>query len=161
VIRYAYLWHREAQTEQEEGIKDRPCAVVLTVQGEKGRTRVYALPITHSAPARPEDAVEIPTPVKARLGLDGERSWIVVSEANVFTWPGPDLHFLPGKGPETATFGFLPPGFFRVVRDRFLAADRAQKAAVVCADRIAPVIGRADGLRPTSNVFLDFVLISL
>jgi hypothetical protein len=69
--------------------------------------------------------------VKARLGLDGARSWVVVDEANLFNWPGPDLRFLPGKGPESAVYGFLPPSFFRVVRDRFLAADRAKKAALV------------------------------
>jgi hypothetical protein len=131
VIRYSYLWDCEAQSGQEEGVKDRPCAVVLTLQDDRGKTRVYALPITHSVPPRSEDAVEIPALVKARLGLDGERSWVAVNEANVFTWPGPDLRFLPGKGPESAAFGFLPPGFFRVVRDRFLAADRAQKTAVV------------------------------
>jgi hypothetical protein len=56
---------------------------------------------------------------------------VVVNEANLFHWPGPDLRLLPGKGPESAIYGFLPPGFFRVVRDRFLAADRAKKAAKV------------------------------
>lgn len=92
--------------------------------------RVYALPIAHS-PAAAATAVEIPAPVKARLGLDGEKSWVVVSEANVFAWPGPDLRLLPGKGPESSVYGFLPPAFFRVVRDRFLAADRARKAALI------------------------------
>ena len=43
----------------------------------------------------------------------------------------PDLRFLSGKGPASSVFGFLPPAFFRIVRDKFLAADRAQKAALV------------------------------
>ncbi|MFL5280061.1 MAG: hypothetical protein ACJ8AW_03455 [Rhodopila sp.] len=131
VIRYSYLWHREAVSGQEEGSKDRPCAVVLAIQDDENRTRVYALPVTHSPPAADADAVEIPAVVKARLGLDGERSWVVVDEANLFNWPGPDLRFLPGKGPESTAYGFLPPGFFRIVRDRFLAADRNRKSAVV------------------------------
>lgn len=131
VIRYSYLWHSEALTGQEEGVKDRPCAVVLAFQDQESRMRVYALPITHSAPAAGEEAVEIPAVVKARLGLDGERSWVVVSEANVFVWPGPDLRLLPGRGPESSVYGFLPPGFFRVVRDRFLAADRENKTMMV------------------------------
>jgi hypothetical protein len=105
--------------------------VVIAFQDEGSRTRVYALPITHSPPAASEEAIEIPTVVKARLGLDGDRSWVVVSEANVFAWPGPDLRFLPGRGPESWVYGFLPPGFFRVIRDRFLAADRNKKAALV------------------------------
>jgi hypothetical protein len=112
-------------------VKDRPCAVVLAVQDAANRTHVYALPITHSEPAAGEAAIEIPPAVKARLGLDGERSWVVMDEANVFAWPGPDLRLLPGKGPESSAYGFLPPGFFRVVRDRFLAADRSKKPVLV------------------------------
>lgn len=131
VIRYSYLWHREARAGREEGRKDRACAVVLALQDDDGRTRVYVLPITHTAPAAGENAIEIPPVVKARLGLDGARSWVVVDEANLFYWPGPDLRFLPGEGPESALYGFLPPGFFRIVRDRFLAADRTKKGALV------------------------------
>jgi hypothetical protein len=131
VIRYSYLWHREAMTGQEEGSKDRPCAVVVALLGEANRWRVYALPITHSQPAADERAIEIPASVKARLGLDGHRSWVVVSEVNSFFWPGPDLRFLPGKGPESSVYGFLPPGFFRAVREGFLAADRDKKLAAV------------------------------
>jgi hypothetical protein len=93
--------------------------------------RVHALPITHSSPAAEDLAIEIPASVKARLGLDGERSWVVVSDANVFAWPGPDIRFLPGKGAESSVYGFLPPAFFRAVRDRFLAVDRERKAAAV------------------------------
>lgn len=112
-------------------MKDRPCAVILASTDENGRTRVYAVPITHSPPADGDEAVEIPAPVKMRLGLDGERSWVVVSEANVFAWPGPDLRFVAGRGPDSAAYGFFPLGFFRVVRDRFLAADQKRKAALV------------------------------
>ena len=102
VIRYSYLWHREAQQGHEEGRKDRPCAVVVAMSNKDGSTRVYALPITHSAPTQGQQAIEIPPRVKNRLGLDGERSWIVFDEANVFAWPGPDLRFVPGKGAESA-----------------------------------------------------------
>jgi hypothetical protein len=131
VIRYSYLWDHEARAGREEGAKDRPCAVVLARKVEDGMTRVYVLPITHAMPTQPNDALEIPALVKNRLGLDGERSWVVISEANLFIWPGPDLRFLPGKGPESTAYGFLPPRFFRVVRDRFLAANRARRASTV------------------------------
>jgi hypothetical protein len=102
VIRYAYLWRREAIAGQEEGAKDRPCAVVLARKDEEGEMRVYVLPVTRSPPDEDTEAVAIPAAVKQRLGLGEERSWIVVSEANVFTWPGPDLRFVRGKGPESA-----------------------------------------------------------
>jgi hypothetical protein len=36
--------------------------------------------VTHSPPADPSAAVELPQETKRRLGLDAERSWIVVSE---------------------------------------------------------------------------------
>lgn len=138
-IRYSYLWHREALAGQEEGTKDRPCAIVLAVREQEGRMRVYALPITHVAPGVDDEAIEIPATVKARLGRDSERSWIVVNEANVFSWPGPDLRFLPGKGPESAAHGVLPPGLFRDVPKDWVATAEAvmpiPKRLLVAADR--------------------------
>jgi len=131
VIRYSYLWRREALAGQEEGVKDRPRAVILAIHDEEGGARVYAVPIIHSLSAHHEIAIEIPPLVKLRLGLGGERSWVVVSEANVFVWPGPDLRPVPGKEAPGAAYGFLPPGFFRVVRNRFIEVSRRQKAAIV------------------------------
>jgi hypothetical protein len=132
VIRYAYLWRREQEAGREEGVKDRPCAIVLALAGkEDDRPRVVVLPVTHTPPQSPTEGVELPTAAKRRLGLDEERSWVVTSEANVFLWPGPDLRFLPGQGPESAAYGVLPPDVFRVVRDRFLAGLQARRAATV------------------------------
>jgi hypothetical protein len=37
---------------------------------------VTVLPITHSPPADPASAIEMPAPVKRHLGLDDDRSWI-------------------------------------------------------------------------------------
>jgi hypothetical protein len=130
VIRYAYLWEREAREGRDEGSKDRPCAIVLVTADAAGRRRVQVLPVTHSPPRTPADAVEIPAQTKARLGLDGERSRVVVTEVNEFTWPGPDLRTL-GSDAATVAFGFLPPGFFRVVRDRYLALQRRHRVSRV------------------------------
>lgn len=132
VIRYAYLWRREQEAGREEGAKDRPCAIVLALAGqEEGRPRVVVLAVTHTPPQPPTEGIELPAPVKRRLGLDGERSWVIVSEANVFLWPGPDLRFLTGGGPDSAAYGVLPPDVFRAVRDRFLARLRDRQAAAV------------------------------
>ena len=87
------------------------------------------VPITHSAPA--SDAAEIPLTVKRRLGLDEARSWTVVSEVNRFVWPGPDLRPVTRRDPERFDYGFLPPSFFRQIRDRFMAAAAAQRMKVV------------------------------
>ncbi len=131
VIRYAYLWQREADVGRDEGSKDRPCAIIVALRSEAGKTSVYALPITHSPPADPQDAIELPAATKARLGLDGDRSWIVTTEVNIFSWPGPDLRRIPGQGPETIAYGMLPPALLNLVRDRFLARTRARRAGAV------------------------------
>ena len=128
VIRYSYLWKREFDAGREEGTKDRPCAIVMTVVDEEGDKEVLVLPVTHSPPTDPADAIEIPPATKSRLGLDGERSWIVVTEANEFVWPGPDLRTVPGRDESTIAYGPLPPRFFAYVRDKFLERDRHEKS---------------------------------
>ena len=107
---------------QEEGVKDRPCAVVLTTIGEAGDQVVTVLPISHTPPSDPLLAVEIPAAVKRRLNLDDERSWVVLTEANRFTWPGPDLRPLRPGDAQSAAYGSLPYGLFEQVRLRFIAA---------------------------------------
>jgi hypothetical protein len=131
VIRYSYLWKREREEGREEGMKDRPCAVVLVVTDEDGEQEVLVLPITHTPPADPDDAVEIPPATKKRLGLDADRSWIVITEANEFVWPGPDLRPIPGRDASTIAYGPLPPRLFAHVRDKFLERDRREKSAHV------------------------------
>jgi len=131
VIRYSYLWRAEYLAGREEGVKDRPCAIVLTTQSVSGSDDVTVLPITHSQPNHPALALEIPAVIKRRLGLDGERSWVVFSEANRFIWPGPDLRPLPGSDLSTVSYGMLPPNFLNVLRDRHLSAIRALQTATV------------------------------
>jgi hypothetical protein len=91
VLRYSYLWSREADAGEESGRKDRPSAVLMALQLESGELIAYVAPITHSAPATPFDGVTIPPAVKRRLGLDGVPSWVVTTEYNAFRWPGPDI----------------------------------------------------------------------
>ena len=106
VVSYAYLWRHEAAQGLQEGRKDRPCVIVAAVeQNTDGTQRVTVLPITHQDPGRRRQA-------KA-LGLDLERSWVMVDEANLFTWPGYDLRKVPGSG--DFHYGFLPPNFFNKV----------------------------------------------
>lgn len=131
VIRYSYLWSRHANAGAEEGDKDRPCAVLLTTQSRSGRDIVTVLPVTHSPPEDDDLAVEIPLATKQRLGLDGERSWVILSEANRFTWPGPDLRRVPGDPDGRVDYGFLPAKLYEIIRDKWLAAfDRNQVSDV-------------------------------
>ena len=131
VIRYSYLWQREHIAGREEGVKDRPCAIVVAIDGDDGDKTVYVLPITHARPSDPVDAVELPQTTKVRLGLDSERSWVVVSEGNSFIWPGPDLRLRPGQGPESAAYGMLAPAIFNLVKQRFFTRVQARRAGVV------------------------------
>jgi len=55
VISYAYLWHHEHSRGREEGLKHRPCVVVLSVRRDPvGPPRVLVAPITHVQPTCPE-----------------------------------------------------------------------------------------------------------
>lgn len=111
---YAYLWAREAAQGQEEGLKDRPVVVVLAATDTGSGIRLTVAPITHSAPDGAGDAVEVPLAVKRDLGLDRERSWIVVSEVNSFLWPGPDVRPLADGGP---FYGAIPDWLFVRMRE--------------------------------------------
>ncbi|MFZ5690634.1 MAG: hypothetical protein ACOY5F_05205 [Pseudomonadota bacterium] len=130
VIRYSYLWESEARQGREEGVKDRPCAIVLVILREGEHPIVRVLPVTHSPPSDPTDALEIPQPTKRRLGLDSDRSWVMLSEANDFIWPGPDLRPAVNGDPASVVYGMLPPGFMKVLRERLLQRWREKRAAV-------------------------------
>jgi len=121
VVRYSYLWLDEYRQGQEEGTKDRP----------EGERVVTVLPVTHTPPLDRNLGVELPPATKHRLGLDEARSWTVLSEANRFIWPGPDLR--PARPGDAATiaFGMLPYRLFETIRQRFLAAIRARHLGIV------------------------------
>ncbi len=127
VISYSYLWAREHNRGAEEGRKDRPSAIVAARQVIEGHEVVTVVPVTHTPPTDPADAIEIPPALKAHLGLDDARSWIIVTETNDFLWPGPDLRPIPGSQPSRFSYGMLPPRFFAHVRDRILQAHLQRK----------------------------------
>jgi hypothetical protein len=131
VVRYSYLWANEHDQGREEGRKDRPCAIVLAVLSLDNATSVVVLPVTHSPPAPTDLAVEIPYATKQRFGLDDERSWIVISEANEFIWPGPDLRPAVGGTIASVAYGELPADLFRKVRDAFVLAYQQRRARLV------------------------------
>lgn len=131
VVCYSYLWRADFEQGQEEGVKDRPCAIVLSVLDDAGDTVVTVVPITHSPPARPDEAVELPLATKHRLGLDAERSWVVVSEINRFVWPGPDLRPVSRSEPDRFDYGFLPPSLFQQIRNKLGAVAKAKRLKAV------------------------------
>ena len=131
VVRYSFLWREQAARGRDEGEKDRPCAVVVTTSNDQGDTVVIVLPITHAPPRDPSLAVEIPAATKTRLGLDDDRSWIVVTDANRFIWPGPDLRPRTPGDMSSVAYGLLPAKLFNEVRDKLAAAVAARLAGAV------------------------------
>jgi hypothetical protein len=123
VLSYSYLWHREQTKGETEGRKDRPSAVVLVLNRTGFGDVVYVLPTTTSEPKADDPwTLEIPRSIKYRLKLDESRSWINVTELNVFAWTG--YHLRPTKTPhgkskpaqETCLYGYLPNAFLNKVK---------------------------------------------
>lgn len=123
VISYSYLWRHESEAGQEEGVKNRPCAILLVVNRQDETKRVTVVPITHTLPHDPTVAIEIPPKVKQHLGMDSERSWIILDDFNEFTWPGFDLYPIAEK-PGRYDYGFLPPNFLKKIIGRALELKR-------------------------------------
>lgn len=115
VVSYAYLWRHEHNAGLDEGRKNRPCVIVLSLVQQESGTQVTVAPITHSKPSGDTIGLEIPPRVKQHLGLDHETSWVILSEVNQFIWPGYDLRPVPGKKGEYA-YGFLPPRLFETIK---------------------------------------------
>lgn len=126
VIRYDYLWTREAETGRKTG-EERPACLVAALDNGTDPRFVVILPITHTPPKGATKGVEIPARVCARLGLDEDRSWVIVSEFNVDDWPNAGLAPIRGKAARFA-YGFLPPGLFASVKAGFLACREGGRA---------------------------------
>lgn len=83
VIRFPYLWVREAERGETEGRKSRPVAVGVRLARPDGDDLLVLFPITSQPPARGRFAAEIPEMEKRRAGLDAAlRLWIILDEYN-------------------------------------------------------------------------------
>jgi len=120
VIRYDYVWSRESARGRTQG-KDRPACIVVASDEEPEPRHVVLLPITHSRPRAGEIGIEIPAKVRRALGLDDERSWIVVSEHKFDAWPSSGLAPVPGR-PGVYAYGTIPRALFALVRAAFIEA---------------------------------------
>ena len=54
IIRYSYLWKREYDKHQEEGVKDRPSAIIMVTKEDDDGILVTVLPVTHTPPSDPQ-----------------------------------------------------------------------------------------------------------
>ena len=129
VIRYDYLWLREASVGRDQG-KDRPACLVAASDSSLQPRFVVILPITHSPPSGDTVGIEIPPKVRRAVGLDDEPCWVVVSEHNVDEWPNAGLEPIPGR-PGIFAYGFLPPRLFADIKRKFLDLARRDRSAGV------------------------------
>ena len=117
VFRYDYLWEREAR-DGRDASKDRPACIAVATDSDVDPRMVVILPITHSKPTGTTIGIEIPTDIRRYLKLDDQRSWIIVSEANIDSWPNSGIHRLPRS--TEFTYGTLPRGLFATVKEAML-----------------------------------------
>jgi hypothetical protein len=129
VVRYDYLWSREAAAGRDQG-KDHPACLVAATDNLTRPRYVVLLPITHSPPDAGTVGIEIPTRVKRAIGLDDAPSWVIVSEHNIDEWPNAGLSPIPGK-PGVFSYGFVPPGLFAQIKTKFLELARQNKSGAV------------------------------
>lgn len=130
VINYSYLWGYEHRKGRVEGAKDRPCAVVL-VFADAPQPQVVVLGITHTKPPVAHHGLELSQLARRRLGLDDQPSWIITTEANMFTWPGPDLRPRYPDRQESVAFGILPAELVVELRRRFRAHVTSRQIRIV------------------------------
>jgi hypothetical protein len=129
VIRYDYLWHREAAIGVDQG-KDRPACLIAASDSSSKPRFVIILPITHSAPSGDTIGIAIPPRVREAIGLDDEPSWVIVSEHNIDDWPNSGLRSIPGR-PGVFDYGFIPPKLFTQIKAKFLELARRRQSAGV------------------------------
>jgi PemK-like, MazF-like toxin of type II toxin-antitoxin system len=128
IVDHHFLWLEERNAGQIEGRKARPCLIIAVEPREHGEPRVTVLPITSQPPRPSANVVAIPDEVKSRIGLShGRSAWIVIDEANTFTWPGFDLVPQPHGG---FVRGMITRGLFERVRTALLARAQGRRRAV-------------------------------
>lgn len=112
-------------------MKERPCSVLLNRKDEHGKSVLFVLPITHTPPIDPESGIEIPAATKKRLGLDEERSWVITTKYNKFTWPGYDIRKLDNG---LYSYGILPETLIKEIMKSVQMHARNSKANAINRD---------------------------
>lgn len=122
IVDHYFLWNEEHRQGRIEGRKARPCLIIAVARtAPDAAPRVALLPITSQPPRADQSAIAIPDNIKSRIGLDRRRrTWLILDDVNVFTWPGFDLVPQPNG---SFVRGVVTRGFFTLVRE---AAQRAR-----------------------------------
>ena len=117
VIRFPYLWVREAERGETEGRKPRPVAVGVRIARRNDDDVLVLFPITSQPPSPDRIAAEIPEMEKRRAGLDATlRLWIILDEYNQDTIN--QSFYLDGEPP----LGYFSKAFFLPLMKKFIAS---------------------------------------
>ena len=109
VIRYPYLWAREAEKGETGGRKLRPAVVGVRLPRVDDADIILLFPITSPPPARSRLAAEIPAAEKRRAGLSIDmRLWLILDEYNQDIL-GQSFHLEPGPPLGRLSKAFLLP----------------------------------------------------
>ena len=84
VIVYPYRWVEERDADRsQDGVKDRPCCVVVTATTSSGAILIFLAPVSSKPPRVGQTALPIPALERKRAGLERyPDAWIYVDEVN-------------------------------------------------------------------------------
>lgn len=138
VINYGYLWARQAKQGMVDPQKYRP-SLILAVKEQEEKKLVYVAPITHTPPFYPEESLLMPMATKERLGLDGQNSWLMLSEVNKFEWPGVDIRRVPRRRERSQFYGFVPGAFLEEAQAKMMEMVELKRFKTVGREMTQPV----------------------
>ena len=106
VVRYYFLWARQAQAGEESGRKSRPVCVVVRTASEPAA--LFLFPLTSQKPAAAR-AYLLVSEIECRRGGLGHPSWLILDEYNrVKVDEAYDLE-------DTTPIGAFSPAFVRKI----------------------------------------------
>lgn len=102
IVRFNYLWAREAEVGEESGRKPRPVCVIVRTSADPAA--LFLLPLTSRPPAKTRAALAVPEIECKRGGLRSP-CWIICDEYNRVTMDlAHDFESLNPIGTFSATF---------------------------------------------------------
>lgn len=123
---YPYLWAWQAERGEEEGRKNRPCAIALAVRKHQGQTEVILLPVTSQQPPAERSCVEVPEIERKRAGLDELiRLWVICDEFNA-DLPEQSYYFEPH-----GRLGAFSRSFTKILQSALAKAIRGRRAITI------------------------------
>jgi hypothetical protein len=122
IVRFNYLWARQAEAGEETGRKSRPVCIIVRTVSEPAA--LFLLPLTSQPPSQGRAILSVPEMECKRGGLRSP-CWIVVDEYNRVTLDmAHDFESL-------APIGAFSASFLKLIASRLKAEALARRAKMV------------------------------